>query len=221
MPRPRSRPRPLSQFIEPCLPRSAAEPPVGPGWLHEIKHDGFRILARRDSRGVRLLTRNGYNFADRFPKIVKAIASLPARSCFIDGEAIVVDENGLSVFDMLRYRHRDNAAVLCAFDLIEHDGADLRRAPIEERKGLLAKLLTDYGRTFVAHAETGVALLDRPGRRQAAAGQFWLSHQSRDHGVTCSVFAKRLSVRSVGISRPPSKRHRCVRFMPARSASAV
>ena len=51
--------------IEPCLPRPAKEPPAGPGWIHEIKHDGLRILARRDDRGTRLFTRNGYNFADR------------------------------------------------------------------------------------------------------------------------------------------------------------
>jgi hypothetical protein len=59
-PRMRYRSRPLSHFIEPCLPRAAAEPPAGQGWLHEIKHDGFRIMARRDGRGVRLFTRNGY-----------------------------------------------------------------------------------------------------------------------------------------------------------------
>jgi hypothetical protein len=76
----------------------------------------FRIMARRDSRRVRLYTRNGYNFADRFQKIVEAVLSLPVRSCFIDGEAIVVDEAGLSVFELLRYRHHDHAAVLCAFD---------------------------------------------------------------------------------------------------------
>jgi ATP-dependent DNA ligase len=134
--------RSLAQCIEPCLPRPAAEPPAGSGWLHEIKHDGFRILARRDSRGVRLYTRNGYNFADRFPKIVEAIASLPVRSCFIDGEAIVVDETGLSVFELLRYRLRDQAALLCAFDLIDLNGNDLRRTSIEDRKGFLAKLLS-------------------------------------------------------------------------------
>jgi bifunctional non-homologous end joining protein LigD len=89
---------------------------------YEIKHDGFRIIARRDGRGVRLFTRNGYNFADRFPKIIEAVKSLPVRSCMIDGEAIVVDENGLSVFDLIRYRQHDSAAVLCAFDLIELDG---------------------------------------------------------------------------------------------------
>ena len=82
-------------FVEPCLPRPAKQPPSGQGWLHELKHDGFRIMARRDGRGVRLYTRNGYNFADRFPKIVEAVLSLSVRSCFIDGEAIVVDERGL------------------------------------------------------------------------------------------------------------------------------
>jgi bifunctional non-homologous end joining protein LigD len=60
-----------------------------------------------------LFTRNGYNFAGRFPTIVAAIASLPVRSCLIDGEAIVVDESGLSVFELLRYRHHDHAALLC------------------------------------------------------------------------------------------------------------
>src|SRR6202047_4298117 len=62
--------------FEPCLPRTAKQPPTGPGWIHEIKHDGFRILARRDARGVRLFTRNGYNFTDRFPMIVAAVGEL-------------------------------------------------------------------------------------------------------------------------------------------------
>jgi len=67
--------------IEPCLSRLANEPPVGPGWIHEIKHDGFRIMARRDGSRVRLYTRNGYDFADRFPRIVEAVKSLPVQSC--------------------------------------------------------------------------------------------------------------------------------------------
>ena len=62
--------------FEPCQPRAAKQPPTGPGWIHEIKHDGFRILARRDANGVRLFTRNGYNFADRFPMIVAALREL-------------------------------------------------------------------------------------------------------------------------------------------------
>jgi len=131
---------PLSMFlrskpaIAPCLPRPAKEPPSGPGWIHEIKHDGFRILARRDERGVRLFTRHGTDFSDRFPLIAAAVERLPVRSCLLDGEAIVVDERGLSVFNVLRYRLRDHAAVLCAFDLIEFDGGDLRWRPLEDRK---------------------------------------------------------------------------------------
>jgi bifunctional non-homologous end joining protein LigD len=127
--------------INPCLPQLAKEPPPGSGWLHEIKHDGFRLMARRNRQAVWLYTRNGYDFGDRFPKIIEAIKSLPVRSCFIDGEVIVVDERGLSVFDLIRSGRRDRDAVLCAFDLIELDGKDLRSEPIEQRKQMLANLL--------------------------------------------------------------------------------
>jgi ATP-dependent DNA ligase len=73
---------------------------------------------------------------------VAAVTVLPVTSCLIDGEAVVCDETGLAVFDLIRgYRH-DAAAVLCAFDLLEVDGKDLRREPIEERKRILAKLLS-------------------------------------------------------------------------------
>jgi bifunctional non-homologous end joining protein LigD len=99
-------------------------------------------MARRNRQAVRLYTRNGYDFGDHFPKIIEAIKGLPVRSCFIDGEVIVVDERGLSVFDLIRSGRRDRDAVLCAFDLIELDGRDLRGAPIEERKSMLANLLS-------------------------------------------------------------------------------
>jgi bifunctional non-homologous end joining protein LigD len=127
--------------LAPCLPKPAKEPPSGSGWIHEIKHDGFRIVARRENDRVRLVTRNGYDFTDRYPKIAAAVESLPVGSCLMDGEAIVVDECGLAVFDTLRYRLRDHTAVLCAFDLIELDGVDLRWQPLERRKEKLAELL--------------------------------------------------------------------------------
>jgi len=98
-------------------------------------------MARRNGEGVQLYTRNGYDFAGRFPQIVEAVSKLKVRSCFIDGEAIVVDERGLSAFDLIRSWRHDHAAVLCAFDLIELDGKDLRRVPIEQRKQALAGLL--------------------------------------------------------------------------------
>src|SRR5499425_1688362 len=139
----RERVAPRLGIIEPCLPSPAKAPPSGPGWIHEIKHDGFRIMARRDGAGIRLITRNGNDFTSRFPLIASAVAALPTGSCLIDGEAIVCDKNGLAVFDLIRGHGSKTSAVLCAFDLLELDGRDLRRRPIEERKGLLAKLLHD------------------------------------------------------------------------------
>jgi bifunctional non-homologous end joining protein LigD len=137
----RERTRPGLGIIEPCLPSPAKAPPSGPGWLHEIKHDGFRILARKDAAGVGLITRAGNDFSSRFPFIAMAVGKLPVSSCLIDGEAIVCDENGLAVFELIRRHGALSSAVLCAFDLLDLDGRDLRREPIEERKRLLAKLL--------------------------------------------------------------------------------
>jgi len=130
----RERTRPGLGIVEPCLPSPAKAPPSGPGWLHEIKHDGFRIMARRDSAGVRLITRHGNDFSSRFPFIVAAVTALPARSFLIDGEAIVTNGDGLAVFDLIRHRRHGGAAVLVAFDLIELEGEDLRSSSIEYRK---------------------------------------------------------------------------------------
>jgi bifunctional non-homologous end joining protein LigD len=135
------RTRPGLGIIEPCLPSPAKAPPSGPGWLHEIKHDGFRILARRNGAGVQLITRAGNDFSRRFPFMAMAVTSLPVRSCLIDGEAIVCDKSGLAVFELIRCRGTIASAVHCAFDLLELDGEDLRREPIEKRKELLAELL--------------------------------------------------------------------------------
>ena len=132
--------RALASF-EPCLPRSANEPAAGPGRIHEIKHDGFRILAHRRGRSIRLVTRNGHDLADRFPLAAEAIEVLPNRSCVIDGEAIVCDDSGLAVFDLIRGHGTSARAILCAFDLLEVNGEDIRREPIEDRKRRLAGLL--------------------------------------------------------------------------------
>ena len=124
--------------FDPCLPRPASEPPAGPGWIHEIKHDGFRILAHRRGRTVRLFSRNGHNFADRFPLIAEAIEALPVRSCVVDGEAIVCGDGGLAVFELIRARGATRPRCSCAFDLLEVNGEDIRREPIEDRKRRLA-----------------------------------------------------------------------------------
>jgi ATP dependent DNA ligase domain len=105
----RKRTRPGLGFVEPCLPSPANAPPSGPGWIHEIKQDGFRIIARRDRAGVRLFTRKGHDLTARFPLAAAAIAALPAQSFLIDGEAIVTDDDGLAVFDLVR-RQRNGGA---------------------------------------------------------------------------------------------------------------
>ena len=137
-------------FIAPCLPTKATEPPSGPLWLHEIKHDGFRVIARKDGKRVRLDSRPGNDLTWRFPLIVEALAQLRPRSIIIDGEAVACDDTGVPDFERLRYHHHDDRVVLCAFDLIELDAEDLRREPLVTRKATLASV--------VARASPGILL---------------------------------------------------------------
>ena len=71
-------------FIQPCLPMKAPRPPSGAFWLHEIKHDGFRVIARKDGARVNLYSRPGNDLTDRFSLIVEALAGLRSRSCIIE-----------------------------------------------------------------------------------------------------------------------------------------
>ena len=128
-------------FIAPCLPTSALQPPSGDDWLHEIKHDGFRVIARKSGERVRLYSRPGNDLTDRFPLIAGALARLRPRSCIVDGEAVACGEDGIASFDRIRYRRHDASVFLFAFDLIELDGDDLRREPLAVRKATLASLL--------------------------------------------------------------------------------
>jgi bifunctional non-homologous end joining protein LigD len=142
-----------SGFIEPCLPSKAVRPPSGPLWVHEIKHDGYRLMVRRDGLRVRCFTRNGHDWADRFPAIVEAAARLKAQSFLIDGEAVIVRDDGTPDFRELRSRRRGNEAVLLAFDLIGHDGDDLCDLPLIERKRRLAKLIGTAKRRAIRFVE--------------------------------------------------------------------
>jgi ATP-dependent DNA ligase len=94
-------------------------PPSGPNWIHEIKHDGFRLMVRRDGEQVRCLTRGGHDWADRFPAIVDAASRIKAASFLIDGEAVIANEDGTPDFHALRARAGGYEAMLFAFDLIE------------------------------------------------------------------------------------------------------
>jgi ATP-dependent DNA ligase len=88
-------------FVEPCIPTRALKPPAGPDWMHEIKHDGYRLIVRRDCRAVRLFTRRGHDWTDRYPAIAAVAAKLRAKSYTLDGEAAVSGADGVAVFDAL------------------------------------------------------------------------------------------------------------------------
>jgi bifunctional non-homologous end joining protein LigD len=128
-------------FIPPCLPTKAPRTPCGDLWLHEIKHDGFRVIACKDGERVKLYSRTGNDLTARFPRIVEALARLRSRSCIIDGEAVACDDNGVASFDRIRHRHHDKSVFLYAFDVIEMNGDDLRRDPLQGRKATLAMIL--------------------------------------------------------------------------------
>jgi ATP-dependent DNA ligase len=128
-------------FIAPCLPTNAPTPSGGE-WLHEIKHDGFRVIARKSDMRIKLYSRPGNDLKERFPLIVEALAKLRPRSCIIDGEAVTCGEDGIASFERIRYRHHDAGVFLYALDLIELDGDDPRRDPLAVRKATLASLLS-------------------------------------------------------------------------------
>jgi ATP-dependent DNA ligase len=130
------------KFIEPQLVSSVDEPPEGEHWIHEIKHDGYRCQVLLERGRVRVLTRNGHDWTDRYPSIVSAALKLKCKSAIIDGEAIVQDGDGISDFDALSFamRWRPNAIILYAFDLMHLNGRDLRRQPLSERRSILKGL---------------------------------------------------------------------------------
>jgi bifunctional non-homologous end joining protein LigD len=137
----RSRRTPPAGFILPCQPLLVDRPPAGSDWLHEIKHDGYRILACKKGGRVTLWTRHGTNFTDRLPKVAEAVCSLAADSALIDGEAVTFRSDGHSDFAALRTKAGSARACLVAFDLLTLNGQDFRQRPIEDRRAALSPLV--------------------------------------------------------------------------------
>jgi ATP-dependent DNA ligase len=129
------------------LPTLARTVPAGPQWAHEIKHDGYRMICRRDGDRVRIFTRRGHDWTERMPVIAEALASLPITSVTIDGKAVICDRKGVSDFGILRAslsrRRGSRAAFMFAFDVLELNGTDLRPRPWSMRRELLIDLLGD------------------------------------------------------------------------------
>jgi bifunctional non-homologous end joining protein LigD len=157
---------PPPRWIEPQLLTVAPQLPVGRGWIHELKYDGYRLHVRLERGVVRLLTRGGHDWAERMPSVVRCAGRLAAESAYLDGELVILDERGLPDFDALhafiRSRRKRPPGLLAvqAFDLLHLDGDDLRGLPLTERKTALAKLI---GRSkgaapavrYVDHLESG------------------------------------------------------------------
>ena len=131
---------PKSTF-EPCIPTRGTKVPDRPEWLHEIKHDGYRLIVQREDKRVRLFTRNGHDWSNRYPLITEAALRNRNSSFVIDGEAVLLGVDGRSDFNGLHSRKQDDEVEFFAFDMLVGDGEDLRKLPLTMRKTNLARLL--------------------------------------------------------------------------------
>ena len=149
----RDRRRPAG-FILPCQPVLAHDIPTGPEWIHELKWDGYRIVAWREGSRVCLWSRTGRDWADAFPWIAEALGRLEVESIIIDGEAVCLLEDGRPDFHALRSSQACRDARLVAYDLLGLNGEDLRRMPLHERRKRLAALIDGMGALwFSSHVE--------------------------------------------------------------------
>lgn len=141
---PGARKGPRPGRFEPQLATPAGGPPEGDRWLHETKFDGYRIIAVQRGGSARLVTRRGQDWTDRFPGIAAAVAGLPPGDAVLDGEVVILRPDGSSDFQALQNVMNSDAAgspVYMVFDVLYAAGVDLTRAPLLERKALLARLL--------------------------------------------------------------------------------
>jgi bifunctional non-homologous end joining protein LigD len=141
---PRGRAGALPRFVPPALATLVSEAPDGDQWLHEIKFDGYRILARLENGRARLMSRNDKDWTERLPDVAEAVARLPARRALIDGEVVVLQPDGTSSFQALQnlmQGERRGELVYMVFDLLHLDGRDLTALPLEERKAALQALV--------------------------------------------------------------------------------
>jgi bifunctional non-homologous end joining protein LigD len=141
---------PMPAFVEPCLATLVAKPPIGEEWVHEIKFDGYRIQARIDGKSVRLLTRNGLNWNDRFGTLPRLLSEFHDGTAVIDGELVVDDAEGHSSFSALAdalKSGRSEKFVLHCFDLLYLDGLNLLNATLGERKATLKNLFARRSRS--------------------------------------------------------------------------
>ena len=125
----------------PCIPTRGTTVPASPDWIHEIKHDGYRLIVQKDGKRVRLFTRNGHDWSGRYPQITKAALRNRNSAFVLDGEAVLLGVDGTSDFNGLHSRKFDDEVQFYAFDILISDGDDLRKLPLTMRKANLSRLL--------------------------------------------------------------------------------
>jgi bifunctional non-homologous end joining protein LigD len=194
-------------FIIPAQPVLASRPPSGPGWVHEIKHDGYRMIVRRDGAAVRIYSRNANDWTARLAGIAATAGQIEAKSFTVDGEAVVLGPDGLSRFDELSRREAADTAILYAFDLIEHDGEDMRNRPFLDRKAALARLLrnAETGIRFNEHIAEDGAVVFAHVCRLGAEGIVSKRIDSSYRSGPCRVWIKVRNPASIAVQRERSE----------------
>jgi len=134
---------PFPGFIEPALASSIEKAPSGGRWVHEIKFDGYRVQVHLANNEVKVFTRRGHDWTNRFKKIASDAWHISAGSAIIDGEVVAPAADGTTDFSVLQneLKGRSTKIVMVAFDLLYLNGYDLRKLPLVERKALLKKLI--------------------------------------------------------------------------------
>ncbi len=147
----------LPGFIEPCLAKLKTAAPAGAGWVHELKFDGYRMQAHVSGGRTRLLTRAGLDWTERFGReIPTALAALECENAIVDGEIVVLSDEGVSSFSALQAdlsEGRSDRLVYYVFDLLFLDGEDLRAEPLVERKERLKALIGAHGKGVLRFSE--------------------------------------------------------------------
>jgi bifunctional non-homologous end joining protein LigD len=154
-----ARKAPLPTKLMPQLATLVAEAPDGDDWLHEIKFDGYRMIARLDRGSVTMLSRNGKDWTRRFPEIEKELGILPVKSAVLDGEVVHLEPNGVTSFAALKAdlsAGKTDGLVYYVFDLLYLDGYLLTVAALEARKATLHRLLGSGDPGRVRHTVGGL-----------------------------------------------------------------
>jgi ATP-dependent DNA ligase len=193
-------------MIEPCIPTRATKPPVGPQWIHEIKHDGYRLIARKRGAGVRLFTRNGFRLDEALSSRQRGRGRAGGSNRDDRRRGGVVRWRRPGDFDKLHSRAYDGEVILYSFDLLELHGEDWRPRPLEERKARLAELLAEApagvvytehmegdGAAIFAHAcrlgAEGIISKHREHPYRSGTSKAWLKTKNRRR-LACSGFGK-------------------------------